>query len=95
MVDNAKGAVDRISTIFYLCRFRYEADARAAGARLATEPESNELCRHVMSEIRAELATPSANLGPVAAVRDEEIRNYLKTLLEAYDQEMASDQKPS
>ena len=93
-VSNAKGAIDRIRTIFYLCRFRYEADPRAAGARLATEPDSNELCRRVMSEIRAELAAPSTNLGPVARVGDAQVRKYLKNLLAAYDERLRSEPQP-
>ena len=89
MVDNAKTAVDRIRTIFYLCRFRYEADAQEAGARLAAEPKTNELCSQVVGEIRSELARRSVDLGPVAKTSDADIRKYLKDLLSAYDKNTA------
>lgn len=85
-VGNAKGPVDRIRAIFYLCRFRYEANPREAGVRLAAEPETNKLCGQAVSEIRAELTAPSTDLGPVAQTSDHDIRTYLKILLEAYDE---------
>jgi hypothetical protein len=88
-VSNAKGAMDRIRTIFYLCRFHYEADPRVAGERLATEADNNELCRRVISEIRAELTAPSTSLGPVVTVSDAGIWKYLEVLLRVYDQEKA------
>ena len=85
MVSNAKGPIYRIQTVFYLFRFRYEADARAAGIRLAEEPPSNQLCKQTISELRAELLSPSMNLGMVR-VSDTDVREYLKNILEAYDE---------
>ena len=84
MVSNAEGATDRLRTIFYLFRFRYEVTARAAGMSLAGELPDNHLCRQAIAEARAELASPSNDLG-TARVSDADVREYLQTLLAAYD----------
>ena len=85
MVSNAEGPIDRLRTIFYLFRFRYEATARAAGMSLAGELPDNHLCRQAIAEARAELASPSNDLG-TARVGDADVREYLQTLLAAYDE---------
>lgn len=84
MVNNAKGPAHRVKTIFYLFRVRYQADARAAGVRLADESPDNQLCTQTIAEMRGELAAPSKNLGMVR-LGDSEVRDYLVRLLEAYD----------
>jgi hypothetical protein len=85
MVNNAKSATDRIRTIFYLCRFRYEASARKAGERLAQEPPDNQLCKQTIGELRVELASPSEELGMVR-MSDADVRVYLSELLDAFDE---------
>jgi len=85
MVNNAESATDRIRTIFYLCRFRYEASARKAGERLAQEPPNNQLCKQTIGELRVELASPSEELGMVR-MSDADVRVYLSELLVAFDE---------
>jgi hypothetical protein len=85
MVNNAKSATDRIRTIFYLCRFRYEASARKAGERLAQEPPDNQLCKQTIGELRVELGSPSEELGMVR-MSDADVRVYLSELLDAFDE---------
>jgi hypothetical protein len=85
MVNNAKGPVDRVRTIFYLFRFRDEMDAKTAGRCLAGEAPENQLCSQTITELRGELATPSQDLGMVR-VSDSEARDYLARLLAAYDE---------
>jgi hypothetical protein len=85
MVSNAEGAINRLRTVFYLFRFRYEVTARAAGMSLAGEPPDNDLCRQAIVEVRAELAAPSNDLG-TARASDADVREYLRTLLAAYDE---------
>ena len=85
MVSNAEGPTDRVRTIFYLFRVRYEVTASAAGVSLAGEPPENQLCRQVIAEVRTELALPSHGLG-TARIGDADVREYLKTLLAAYDE---------
>jgi hypothetical protein len=85
MVNNAKTPADRVGPIFYLFRFRYQADARTAGRRLADETPDNQLCRQTIAELRQELATPSKDLGMVR-IGDSEARGYLAKLLAAYDE---------
>jgi hypothetical protein len=85
MVNNAKGPIHRIQTIFYLFRFRYEADARTAAIQLAEESPSNQLCKQTIAELRAELVSPSTNLGLVR-VTDTDVREYLENMLEVYDE---------
>ena len=85
MVSNAEGPVRRIGTIFYLFRFRYEVAARAAGLSLAGELPNNPICSQTIAEIRTELGLPSTDLG-LALVSDADVREYLRTLLAAYDE---------
>ena len=85
MVSNAEGPTDRLRTIFYLFQFRYEVTASAAGVSLAGEPPENQLCRQVIAEVRTEMALPSHDLG-TARIGDAHVREYLKTLLAAYDE---------
>jgi hypothetical protein len=85
MVNHASGPADRVQTIFYLFRFRYETDATAAGTRLADESSENHLCRQTIAELRGELARPSQDLGMVR-LSDSEVRSYLARLLAAYDE---------
>ena len=87
MVSNAMEPIDRVRTIFYLCGIRYEATARAAGKSLADETPDNLLCRQSIAEVRTELASPSSDLGMVQ-VSDTEVREYLRALLAAYDEEL-------
>jgi hypothetical protein len=84
MVNNARDATRRIQTIFYLCRFRYEASARKAGERLAQEPPENQLCKQTIAELRIELNSPSHNLN-MMRMTDVEVRTYLAELLNAFD----------
>jgi hypothetical protein len=88
MVNNAETPADRVRTIFYLFRFRYETDARTAGTRLADETPGNQMCRQTIAELRGELATPSKDLGMVG-VSDSEVRGYLARLLAAYDERVS------
>ena len=96
MVGNAEGAIDRLRTIFYLFRFRYEVAARDAGMSLAGESPENHLCRQAIADIRTELALPSHDLG-MARVSDANVRAYLQALLAAYDVGTMNDgfNKPS
>jgi hypothetical protein len=94
MVSNAEGPTDRLRTIFYLFRFRYEVTANAAGVSLAGEPPENQLCRQVIAEVRTELALPSHDLG-TARIGDADVREYLKTLLAAYDEGTIKYECPS
>jgi hypothetical protein len=88
MINNAVGPTQRIRTLFYLCKLRYEAKAGSAGTRLADVSPGNRLCQETIAEVRAELASPSANLGPVARVSDKDIRKYFVKLLTAYDERL-------
>ena len=85
IVNNANSAKDRIQTLFYLCRFRYEASAKEAGERIAQEPSDNQLCKQTIGELRDELASPSENLGMVR-LSDTDVRTYLSELLGAFDE---------
>ena len=85
MVSNAEGPINRLRTVFYLFRFRYEATARAAGMSLAGELPDNHLCKQAIAEIRTELATPSNDLG-MARVSDADVREYLQNVLAAYEE---------
>jgi hypothetical protein len=84
MVNNAKDAADRIRTIFYLCRFRYEASPREAGNRLAHEPPDNHLCKQTIAELRIEQTSPSQDLSMVRT-SDAVVRVYLAELLDEFD----------
>lgn len=90
MINNASGPKQRILTVFYLFQCRYELDARAAGMRLAETSPDNLLCKQTVAELRAELGSPSANLG-IVNVGDDAVRNYLTTMLTTYDQRLAAD----
>ena len=63
MITIAGDALERIRTLYYLLAIRYEADAGQAGRELRSEPESNALCRGVMTELQAELEQATADLG--------------------------------
>jgi hypothetical protein len=89
MINNAKGPKERIQTIFYLCRSRYEWDAGPAGTQLAEESPGNRLCEQSIEELRAELSSPSTHLG-IVLEGDAEVRNYLSALLNAYDARLAA-----
>jgi hypothetical protein len=93
MVNNAKGPVDRVRTIFYLCRFRDEMGAKTAGRCLAEEAPENQLCSQTITELRGELAAPSQDLGMVR-VSDSEARDYLASLLAAYDEKASESGRP-
>ena len=60
-------------------------DARTAGERLAEGSSDNPLCKQTIDELRAELNSPSTSLGMVR-VSDGEVRVYLSSLLEAFDE---------
>jgi hypothetical protein len=89
MVSNSKDSIDRVRAIFYLFKFRYEANASAAGKSLAHAMLDNPLCRQAILDLRTELACPSSTLGMVN-VSDRDARDYLRTLLIAYDEQIES-----
>jgi hypothetical protein len=90
MINNAGDPKGRIQTLFYLCRFRYEWDAASAGRQLAATPSDNLLCKRTVAELRAELGSPSADLG-IVRVADADVRSYLATMLSTYDQVPAGE----
>lgn len=85
MIGNAKGPLQRVQTVIYLCRMRYEAGPEEAGIRLSKEPPSNLLWQQTLKEIRSELTAPSGNLGIGSLINDEEAREYLEILVSSYD----------
>jgi hypothetical protein len=85
MVGNADDKAGRLRTLVYLFRIRYEVDAQTAGIQLRREPPGNQLCRLVLDELRAELASPSVNLGVGSLVPEAEAREYLSAALCACD----------
>jgi hypothetical protein len=86
MVENAAGTSQRLQTILYLLYFRYEVDAKTAGARFKEDVTSgNQLCVEVMNELRTELASPSINLGLGSLISETEARRYLADVLMAFD----------
>jgi hypothetical protein len=87
MVSNAREPIDRVRTIFYLYGIRYEVTAHSAGQRLAREKPDNLLCRQSIDDVRTELACPSGKLGMVH-VSDTEVREYLRALIAAHDEEI-------
>jgi len=58
MVSNAREPAQRVKTLFYLTRFRYEEDARAGGEHLAADAPKNPLCRETIAELRANWKCP-------------------------------------
>jgi hypothetical protein len=90
MVSNAKSPAHRIQTIFYLCQFRYEFDAREAGIRLADISLNNQLCINTIAELRAELMSPSSDLPLTVGVNDADMRKYLSAMLAAYDERLGN-----
>jgi hypothetical protein len=89
MVSNAKDAIDRIKTILYLFRDRYQVDAQAGGRLLAGEQSDNLLCKQVIEELRAELNSPSTDLS-VGGLTDADARKHFESVLRAYDETLGN-----
>ena len=86
MVANAKDALGRIHTLGYLLIERYQKDAGEAGRQIGAESEMNEILDQTISDLRAELAEPALNVAYAKFRTDQDVRQFLSTFLEAFDQ---------
>ncbi|WP_242106941.1 hypothetical protein [Luteimonas aquatica] len=87
MLANAKDTGERLRTLAYLLRLRYAVDPQVAAARLAGEAASHASCRLVLSELRAELASPSFGLGLGTLLDDVQMRAYFAQMMRAVDRQ--------
>jgi hypothetical protein len=86
MVHNAKDRTQRIQTLVYLLRERYQLDAKAAGSLLARDSRDHKSFRQIVDELRAELASPSVDLVMLGET-DSALREYLSKVIEQFDAE--------
>ena len=86
MVHNAKDRTQRIQTLVYLLRERYQLDPKGGGSLLARDSGDHESCRQIVAELRAELASPSVDLVMLGET-DSALREYLSKVIEQFDAE--------
>lgn len=91
LYDDASTPLQRIKSTYYLFREGYHVDPKRAAAMLAAEAPDHPLCQQILAELRAEMATPSTNLGSSSGDTDAAVRDYLRNLLTAYDQKSSGN----
>ena len=86
MVANAHDSLHRIHTLAYLLMERYQVNEEEAACLIAEEPGPNQVRDTTIEELRLELARPSADLAYANFRTDEEVRQYLHRVLNAYNE---------
>lgn len=85
MISNADGPLQRVRTLYYLLQCRYEMDEQVAGKRFREVCQTNDLCRLTLDDLRAELASPTGDIGFRKVTTDTGARRYLRRVLDAFD----------